>query len=79
MILIVVSYSRAEKIKEQLRRKRKEMAMSYLRSRKQLEDLLSKRVRSLETVQSTLIQVESAAEDIEVRGLSYICNVLITF
>jgi charged multivesicular body protein 7 len=43
------------------------MAMSYLRSRKQLEDLLSKRLRSLETVQATLVQVESAAGDIEVR------------
>ena len=61
-------YSRAAKIMEQLRRKRKEMAMSYLRSRKQLEDLLSKRLRSLETVQSTLLQVESAAGDIEVRS-----------
>ncbi|KAF8480603.1 hypothetical protein JB92DRAFT_2766282 [Gautieria morchelliformis] len=57
---------RASKITEQLRRKRKEMAMSYLRSRKQLEDLLSKRLRSLETVQATLLQVESAAGDIEI-------------
>ena len=58
--------SRATKITEQLRRKRKEMVLSYLCSRKQLEDLLSKRLRSLETVQSTLLKVESAAGDIEV-------------
>ncbi|KAF8583189.1 hypothetical protein K439DRAFT_1647301 [Ramaria rubella] len=57
---------RATKITEQLRRKRKEMAMSYLRSRKQLEDLLSKRLRSLETIQSTLLQIESAAGDIAI-------------
>lgn len=52
---------------EHLKQKRKEIAMSYLRSRKELENLLSKRLRSLETIQSTLLQVESAAGDIEVR------------
>ncbi|KIJ44706.1 hypothetical protein M422DRAFT_251686, partial [Sphaerobolus stellatus SS14] len=57
---------RAEKIVEQLKRKRKEMAMSYLKSRKHLEDLLTKRLRSLETLQSTLLQVESAAGSIEI-------------
>ncbi|KAF8589981.1 hypothetical protein K439DRAFT_1644850 [Ramaria rubella] len=57
---------RTTKITEQLRRKRKETAMSYLRSHKQLEDLLSKRLQSLETIQSTLLQVESAAGDIAI-------------
>jgi len=42
------------------------MAMSYLRSRKQLEDLLSKRLQSLETLQATLLQVENAAGNVEV-------------
>ncbi|KAF8511566.1 Snf7-domain-containing protein [Hysterangium stoloniferum] len=57
---------RAAKIVEHLKRKRKEIALSYLRSRKQLEDLLSKRLRSLETIQATLLRVESAAGDIEI-------------
>lgn len=54
--------------------------MSYLRSRKQLEGLLSKRLRSLETVQATLLQVESAAGDIEVRKiLTFIRSMLKVF
>ena len=68
--LTAVSRSRAAKITDQLRRKQREMALTYLRSRKQLEGLLSKRLRSLETIQSTLLQVESAAGDIEVRQLA---------
>lgn len=40
--------------------------MSYLKSKKQLEDLLAKRLGSLEILQSTLIRVEGAAGDVEV-------------
>ncbi|GJJ11076.1 hypothetical protein Clacol_005307 [Clathrus columnatus] len=58
--------SRTARIIDHLKQKRKELAMSYLRSRKELEGLLSKRLRSLETIQSTLLQVESAAGDIEI-------------
>lgn len=41
--------------------------MSYLRSRKQLEDLLNKRLGALSTLESTFISVEAAAGDVEVR------------
>ena len=43
------------------------MALNHLRSRKQLEDVYSKRLSSLSTLESTLISVEAAAGDIEVR------------
>ncbi|KIM87189.1 hypothetical protein PILCRDRAFT_815664 [Piloderma croceum F 1598] len=55
-----------EKIQSALRQKRKSIALSYLRSKKQLEDLLTKRLGSLETLQSTLIRVEGAAGDVEI-------------
>ena len=42
------------------------MALNHLRLRKQLEDLLSKRLGSLGTLESTLISVEASAGDIEV-------------
>lgn len=56
-----------EKATAALRQKRKELALSYIRSRKQLEDLLKRRLGSLETLHATLIRVEAAAGDIEVR------------
>lgn len=43
------------------------MALNYLRSRKLLEDLSNKRLSSLNTLESTMISVEAAAGDIEVR------------
>jgi len=49
-----------------LRQKRKPVALNYLRSRKELEELLSKRLGSLHTLESTLIHVEAAAGDIEI-------------
>lgn len=42
--------------------------MSHLRARKQLEDLLGKRLNSLDTLQSTLLRVEASAGDVEVRA-----------
>lgn len=42
------------------------MALSYIRSRKQLQEVLSKRLGSLATLESTLLTVETAAGDIEV-------------
>ena len=54
------------KISEALRQKRKEMAMTYLRTRKSLEDVLKKRLASLELLHSTLLRVETSAGDIEV-------------
>ncbi|GBE82176.1 Snf7-domain-containing protein [Sparassis latifolia] len=57
---------RSQQISSALRQKRKEVAMSHLRARKQWEDLLRKRLGSLETLQSTLIRVETSAGDIEI-------------
>ncbi|KJA27470.1 hypothetical protein HYPSUDRAFT_35364 [Hypholoma sublateritium FD-334 SS-4] len=47
-----------------LHQKRKPAALSYLRSRKQFEDLLNKRLGSLSTLESTFMAVEAAAGDI---------------
>ncbi|KAF8798155.1 hypothetical protein BYT27DRAFT_7124098 [Phlegmacium glaucopus] len=49
-----------------LQQKRKSAALTYIRSRKQLEDLLSKRLGSLSTLESTFISVEAAVGDIEI-------------
>ncbi|KAJ7273319.1 Snf7-domain-containing protein [Mycena rebaudengoi] len=49
-----------------LRENHKPMALSYLRSRRQFEDLLRKRLGSLETLEATLISVETAAGDVEI-------------
>ena len=49
-----------------LQRKQKSLAISYLRSRKQLEDVLQKRLASLATLESTMISIEVAAGDIGV-------------
>ncbi|KAI0082613.1 hypothetical protein K474DRAFT_1585221 [Panus rudis PR-1116 ss-1] len=57
---------RTEKISAALRRKQKDVALTLLRSRKQLEDLLKKRLASLDTLQSTLLRVEAAAGDVEI-------------
>ncbi|RDB21152.1 hypothetical protein Hypma_011738 [Hypsizygus marmoreus] len=54
------------KATDALRQKRKPVALSHLRLKKQLEDLLSKRLGSLSTLESTLIRVEAAAGDIEI-------------
>lgn len=63
---------RAEKINVMLRKKQNDMALSLLRSRKQLEALLKLRLGALETVQTALMKVETAAGDIAVSsGLLY--------
>jgi len=49
-----------------IRQQHKSLALSYLRSRKQLEEVLTQRLGSLETLQSTLLRVEAAAEDIQI-------------
>ena len=41
--------------------------MTHLRARKQFEEVLKKRLSSLELLLSTLIRVETSAGDIEVR------------
>jgi charged multivesicular body protein 7 len=57
---------RAEKINTSLRKKQNDLALSMLRSRKQLEALLKLRLGALETVQTALMKVETAAGDIAV-------------
>ncbi|KAF5389917.1 hypothetical protein D9757_003686 [Collybiopsis confluens] len=54
------------KASEALKQQRKTIALSHLRSRKPLEDLLSKRLGALANLEGTLIQVEGAAGDIEI-------------
>ena len=61
------AYSRTSKISAALRQKRKEVALSHLRARKELEELLRKRLSSLDNLHSTLIRVETSAGDIQVR------------
>ncbi|KAI1795886.1 Snf7-domain-containing protein [Ganoderma leucocontextum] len=53
-------------ISDALRQKRKEIAMTRLRARKQLEEVLKKRLSSLELLHSTLLRVETSAGDIEI-------------
>ncbi len=68
-------HSRSEKISAALRQKRKEVALSHLRTKKQFEDLLKKRLTSLETLHSTLLRVEASAGDVEVRPIPCpLCN-----
>ncbi|CDZ96763.1 Uncharacterized conserved protein [Phaffia rhodozyma] len=57
---------RANQVKEALRKNQKTVAMSYLRSKKSLEELVLKRLSSLETVQGVLLKIETAAGDIEI-------------
>jgi hypothetical protein len=41
--------------------------MTYLRSKKQLEELLLKRVNSHQTLEAVLAKIEQARTDVEVR------------
>lgn len=59
-----------------LRQKRKEVAMSHLRERKLYEDLLKKRLSSLDTLRATLVRVEAAAGDVEVSSIHTIPEAL---
>lgn len=53
-------------ISNALRQQRKSIALAELRFKKHLDDLLSKRLGSLNNLESTLISVETAAGDVEV-------------
>ncbi|KAH8116804.1 Snf7-domain-containing protein [Phellopilus nigrolimitatus] len=57
---------KTQKISECLRANRKEVAMAHLKSRRMYEELLRKRLGSLDILQSTLIQVETSAQDVEI-------------
>ncbi|KAG7092597.1 hypothetical protein E1B28_008940 [Marasmius oreades] len=49
-----------------IKQNQKPLALSYLRSRRQLEGVLKKRFGALENLEGTLVQVEAAAEDIQI-------------
>ncbi|KAJ7905712.1 Snf7-domain-containing protein, partial [Mycena olivaceomarginata] len=55
-----------EKASVALRQKNKPGALACLRLRKQIEDVLNKRLGSLTTLQATLISVETAAGDVDI-------------
>lgn len=55
-----------QKAAEASRQKRQTIALSYIRSRKQLQDVLSKRLGALDTLESTLIKVEAAAANVQI-------------
>ncbi|KAK7693476.1 hypothetical protein QCA50_003044 [Cerrena zonata] len=55
-----------EKVSIALRRKQREVALSHLRTQKLLEDIVKKRASSLETLQATMLRVETAAGDVEI-------------
>ncbi|KAG6867035.1 hypothetical protein C0991_003953 [Blastosporella zonata] len=55
-----------QKASAAVHQKRKPVALSHLRLRKELEDLLSKRLGSLDNLEATLLRVEAAAGDIEI-------------
>jgi charged multivesicular body protein 7 len=59
-------YRSTKKASSAVRQKRKPLALSYLGYRRQLEDLMTKRLESLQVLQSTLVRVEAAAGDVEV-------------
>ncbi|KAL7412628.1 hypothetical protein BDY24DRAFT_341439 [Mrakia frigida] len=56
----------SNKLSYSLKNNQKPTALSHLRSRKTYEDLLAKRLGSMEIVQNVLIKVETAAGDIEI-------------
>ena len=56
----------SKKASASLKQDRKDLALSHLRARKQLDDLLKKRLGSLDLLHSTLIRVEASAGDVKV-------------
>ena len=54
-----------------VKNKQQDIAKTYLRSRKQLNEFLTQRLGALETLQSTLQRVEAAADNIQVREVWY--------
>ncbi|KAK0210854.1 Snf7-domain-containing protein [Desarmillaria ectypa] len=55
-----------QKAAEALGKKRQSIALSYIRSRKHLQDVLSKRLGALDTLEGTLIRVEAAAANVQI-------------
>lgn len=57
---------RQVKVEACLREKKREQALSYLRSKKMLDELLEKRTKSIETLHGVLLKIEQAASDVEI-------------
>lgn len=54
-----------------LRQQQKSIALAHLRFKKSLEDVLAKRVDAVQNLEATLMSVETAAGNIEVRVTLY--------
>jgi charged multivesicular body protein 7 len=71
LVLLVTDFllsrcSRQAKIAKYLRSNQKDLALSHLRSKKALEDVLSKRTLAYENVHSVLLKIESAESDVAI-------------
>ncbi|KAF8643888.1 hypothetical protein AX16_008904 [Volvariella volvacea WC 439] len=51
---------------EALRQQRKPIALNHIRIRKQYQDILATRLKSLENLEATMLSIESAASNIEI-------------
>ncbi|KAF9053885.1 hypothetical protein BDZ89DRAFT_1098331 [Hymenopellis radicata] len=58
--------SLTQRASDALKQKRKPMALSCIRSRKAVQDLLTKRLTALDNLEGTLLSVEAAAGDIDI-------------
>ncbi|KAG9023533.1 hypothetical protein FS837_005725, partial [Tulasnella sp. UAMH 9824] len=63
---IAEGITRLDKIGKHLRRGSKNIALTYLRSKKQLEELLAKGLNTQETLMTVLNKIESAATEVEI-------------
>ena len=60
------TFRRQERIAKYVRSNQKNLALSHLRSKKALEDVLSKRTLAYENIHSVLLKIESAESDMAV-------------
>ena len=61
-------YRRQSKIAGYIRSNQKDLALSYLRSKKALLDLLSKRTLAYENLSAVLLRIEAAEGDVAIMG-----------
>ena len=60
------SFRRQDKIASYIRSNQKDLALSHLRSKKGLTDLLSKRTLAFENLQAVLLKIEAAESDVAI-------------
>lgn len=58
-----------KRISTALRQQQKSIALAHLRFKKSLEEVLTKRLGTLQSLEATLMSVETAAGDIEVKDV----------